>query len=678
MYVNDYERRGFPLRDFILKLILVIIFVFLLCWLLPKFMQPSVVNYNNKNGKACTSSTCDTSGISALTSQIFADNLDRMKNAAITYYTDERLPKNVGDSDTMTLSDMIGKHLIIALIDKNNKACDVEKSYVKITKVDNEYILKVNLKDSEREDYILVHLGCYTYCEGALCQKQTSNIPVKGSKIGSYVPIKGYIDNGVYYPPKTITPVIYVYKCVYANGHYYGKNGKIVSKSEFEKQCSVSPVVKYYCVKHDGKYFDDKGNVVSYETFKKKCTEPDDTKYFCVKHDGKYYDDEGNVVSYKTYKKKCFPEEKHYCVIYNGKYYDSDGNVTTKEKFEKECTTPEEKHYCVKYNGKYYDDEGNIVSYETYKKKCSQEETHYCGKYNGHYYDDKGKIVSYEDYKKACLPVEYIYEYKKVYAAQFSDWTDWSAWSQTNCATQEINCSNSDVNCLRKLQIYKQKEKIGEYDKTYARERSVLKQTGSYTQKSCSNYNYVEINKTTYVTKTTTTYTATDTITSVTQHSTGGWVYNGRASYKNPPSDTASKSYKFVGADYSNCLDTCATLPNYYYDSYTYTGGLSSVSSTTTPGSVTSSTSSSTTSSTETSYEASCGEYVYKTIPIYSYITVTDKATRREPLYGTTCYKSTKTRDLISGEITKYKWSTENDTTLINAGWVKTGNKKVK
>ena len=205
-----------------------------------------------------------------------------------------------------------------------------------------------------------------------------------------------------------------------------------------------------------------------------------------------------------------------------------------------------------------------------------------------------------------------------------------------------------------------------------------MKQTGSYTQKSCSKYNYVEINKTTYVTTTTTTYTATDTITSTTRHSTGGWVYNGRASYKNPPSDTASKSYKFVGADYSNCLDTCTTLPNYYYDSYTYTGGLSSVSSTTTPGPVTSSTSSSTTSSTETSHEASCGEYVYKTIPIYSYITVTDKATRREPLYGTTCYKSTKTRNLISGEITKYKWSTENDMTLINAGWVKTGNKKVK
>ena len=678
MRVNDYERRGFPFRDFILKLVLVIIFVFLLCWLLPKFIKP-VVNYNTKDGKACTSSTCDTTGISALTSQIFADNLERMKEAAISYYTDERLPKNVGDSDTMTLSDMIGKKIIIALIDKNNKACDVEKSYVKITKLDDEYILKVNLKDSEREDYILVHLGCYTYCEGALCQKQTTNVPVKGSTYDGYVAIKGYIDNGVYYPPKTITPVIEVkVKCQYKNGKYYDKYGDVVSKEEYERQCITKPTTKYYCVKHDGKYYDDKGNVVSYLDYKKACSTPEN-KHYCVKYDGKYYDDKGNVVSYEQYKKACEPEEHYYCVYHNGKYYGSDGKVVDKATYEKECTVPPEPHYCGKYDGKWYDDKGNVVSYEDYKKACQHEEHHYCVKYNGKYYDDKGNVVSYEQYKKACIPsVEYEYEYKKTTPAQFSNWTDWSAWSKTNCATQEINCSNSDVSCLKKLQIYKQKQKIGEYDKTYTRERSKLVQTGSYTQKSCAKYNYVEINKTTYVTTTTTTYTATDTITSVTQHSTGGWVYNGRASYKNPPSDTAAKHYKFVGADYSNCTDTCTTLPNYYYDSYTYTGGLSSVTSTTTPGSVTSSTSSSTTSSTETTYEASCGELVTKTIPIYGYITVTEKDTRREPLYGTICYQSTKSRELLSNEVTKYKWSTENDMTLINAGWVKTGNKRQK
>ena len=671
MYTEEYERRGFPFRDFILKLILVIIFVFLLVWLLPKFITPTV-NYNTKGYKNCPTTTCDTSGINALTSQIFADNLERMKDAAIAYYTDERLPQEVGQSDTMTLSDMIGKKLIVALIDKNNKACDVEKSYVKITKMDDEYLLKVNIKDSEKEDYILVHLGCYTYCDSYLCQKQSTKVAVKGSKVTGYVPIKGSIVRGVYYPPKSTTVVIVEDKpiCEYKNGKYYGLDGKVVSHDTYKSQCT-KPETKYYCVVHNGKYYGKNGTVVSYDTYKNQCS------HYCVYYNGKYYGKNGEVVSRDKYKKQCEqPEPKHYCVYYNGKYYGQNGTVVSYETYKKQCEQPEPKHYCVYYNGKYYDEEGNVVNKEQYEKKCGQEK-HYCGKYNGKYYGKNGEVVSYETYKKQCEPtVEYIYEYQKTTAAKFSAWTSWSAWAQASCATEEVNCSDNSTTCLYKLQMYKQKEKIGTHEKTYARERNVLKQTGSYTQKSCSKYNYVEINKTTYATTTTTTYTQTNTITTTTAHSVGGWTYNGRASYSNPPSDSAAVHYKFVGADYSYCSDTCTTLPNYYYDRYTYTGGLSSVNSTTTPGPVTSSTSSSTTSSTSTSYEASCGEYVTKTIPIYGYIKVTDKATRTEPLYGTTCYKSTKTRKLISNAHTETKWSVDNDTTLINNGWVKTGNKK--
>ena len=114
MYTEEYESKGFPFRDFLLKLILIIIFVFLLVWLLPKFISPKVINKTEQiAGEAVD--------LSPLTSQIFADNLERMKDAAISYYTNERLPKEVGESDTMTLSDMIGKKIIVALIDKNNK-----------------------------------------------------------------------------------------------------------------------------------------------------------------------------------------------------------------------------------------------------------------------------------------------------------------------------------------------------------------------------------------------------------------------------------------------------------------------------------------------------------------------------------------------------------------------------
>ena len=218
------------------------------------------------------------------------------------------------------------------------------------------------------------------------------------------------------------------------------------------------------------------------------------------------------------------------------------------------------------------------------------------------------------------------------------------------------------------------KEKIGTYQKTYAKTRNVLKQTGSYIEKSCSKYNYIEINKTIYATTTTTTYTTINTISASTQGNSGSWTYNGRASYSNPPRDTNSTHYKFVGADYSYCGETCTSLPNYYYDSYTYSGGLTKVSSTTVPGNVTSST----TATTSKEYKASCGEYTYKTIPIYGTITITEKATREEPLYGTVCYQSTKSRKVIQKGSTETKWSKYNDTSLLNDGWEYTGRKKVK
>ena len=679
MYTEDYNKRGFPFRDFLLKLILVIVFVFLLCLLLPRFIAPKInSNANGVNGKGCTTEKCtsNNTGVNALTSQIFADNLDRMKEAAIKYYTDERLPKEVGQSDKMTLSDMIGKKIIVALIDKNNKACDVEKSYVKITKADDEYILKVNLKDSEKEDYILVHLGCYTYCNSYICQKQGGATPVKGAKDSTtYVPIKGSKQETIYYIPKETTVVVEKTVCGYRNGNYYDKYGNVVSKSEYKKSCGV-PEDKHVCVKYDGKYYDDKGNVVSKADYEKACKEED--KHYCVKYNGKYYDDKGNVVSKDEYIKACTEDTKHYCVKYKGNYYDDKGNVVSKTEYEIACGK-EDKHYCVKYDGKYYDKDGNIVSEEEYKISCGKEDKHYCVKYNGKYYGSNGTVVSYETYKKQCeSKKEYEYEYQKSFAAKLSNWTAWSDWTKTNCATQEINCNEADANCLKKLQRYDRKEKIGTYDKAYTKTRQEIRQTGSYTQKACAKYNYVVINSVTYATTTTTKYTQTNTITSTTQSSVGGWTYVGRQKFSNPPRDTATTHYKFVGADFSYCSDTCTTLPNYWYDVYTYTGGLTSTKTITTPGDTTSTTTSTTTVIPTTETQASCSQYTYKTIPIYSTVTVTDKAVRREPLYGTVCYQSTKTRYVISSAYTSKKWSYYNNKTLLNDGWSYTGNKRVK
>jgi hypothetical protein len=92
-----------------------------------------------------------------------------MKEAAISYFTTDRLPSKVGESVTITLKEMQDKKLVLDLIDSNNKKCDVEKSSVKVEKLDNEYLMTVKLECSDASNYIEVHLGCYDYCNAARC-----------------------------------------------------------------------------------------------------------------------------------------------------------------------------------------------------------------------------------------------------------------------------------------------------------------------------------------------------------------------------------------------------------------------------------------------------------------------------------------------------------------------------
>lgn len=153
---DEEEKRGFPvIRDFLLKLILIVIFVLLLVWLLPK------------------------PDLSSLNDRIFRENVTEMKEAAISYFTTERLPQKEGESVTLTLQEMLDMKLILPFKDKNGKTCDTQNSYVKLTKMKDEYELKVYLKCSEEEDYIIVHLGCYSYCEEAICEKEEEKVVEK-------------------------------------------------------------------------------------------------------------------------------------------------------------------------------------------------------------------------------------------------------------------------------------------------------------------------------------------------------------------------------------------------------------------------------------------------------------------------------------------------------------------
>ena len=144
---NVTYKVGLNWKDIIIKLIMLILFIVLLVWLIPK------------------------NDINVFYDSIYANNINTMKEAAKSYYTVDRLPKSVGDSKSLTLKEMIDNHMIVRFTDKDKNSCDESASKVEITKTsENEYVLKVQLNCGDQKDYILETIGCTSVCQNGECK----------------------------------------------------------------------------------------------------------------------------------------------------------------------------------------------------------------------------------------------------------------------------------------------------------------------------------------------------------------------------------------------------------------------------------------------------------------------------------------------------------------------------
>lgn len=164
--MNEQSKSNFSLKNVVIQFLFIALFVFILIWLFPmKSDLKNALNSINKN-----------EDISILYDRIFSENIITMKDAAKSYYTTPRLPQTLGDKVRMNLGDMLEKNLIIPFVDSKGKQCDLIDSYVEITKEQDEYVMKVNLKCTDQENYILVYMGCYDYCKTTICEKNQSDV----------------------------------------------------------------------------------------------------------------------------------------------------------------------------------------------------------------------------------------------------------------------------------------------------------------------------------------------------------------------------------------------------------------------------------------------------------------------------------------------------------------------
>ena len=153
------DERRINIVKVLLKLIVVVLVILFSAWIVTKICS----NNNPINSDK-------------LVDQVFQDNLNRMKEVGISYFTLERMPKNVGDKEKITLQDMYDKKLILEVRDEENNLCSDTDSYIEVEKYNDEYQMKVNLSCSNRKDYIIVVMGCYNYCKNEICEKQEQDV----------------------------------------------------------------------------------------------------------------------------------------------------------------------------------------------------------------------------------------------------------------------------------------------------------------------------------------------------------------------------------------------------------------------------------------------------------------------------------------------------------------------
>lgn len=146
MYDEENLERKETLKGIFIKIVLVVLFIFVLMMLFPT--KGFVTNYVDEKVKE-----------SLIGNDNFNNNLLAMATAGSGYFTSSRLPENTGDKVKMTLGEMYDNKLLVKFSDSNNRTCNNNKSYVEVTKEEEEYTMKVNLSCSDKEDYIMLHMG---------------------------------------------------------------------------------------------------------------------------------------------------------------------------------------------------------------------------------------------------------------------------------------------------------------------------------------------------------------------------------------------------------------------------------------------------------------------------------------------------------------------------------------
>lgn len=100
-----------------------------------------------------------------LTQQTYISNITLMKDAGFEYFSGSHLPKDIGDSERLSLDEMLARNLIVEFLDEEGNSCHTQNSYIEATKtMENEYEMSVYLSCDNKSDYIVTSISNEVIC----------------------------------------------------------------------------------------------------------------------------------------------------------------------------------------------------------------------------------------------------------------------------------------------------------------------------------------------------------------------------------------------------------------------------------------------------------------------------------------------------------------------------------
>lgn len=98
------------------------------------------------------------------------EQLDMMQEATMKYLTKENLPIELNSSKTIKLKYLINRDLMGEIKDDAGNVCDSNASYSEVTRLENNYALKISLTCGENSEYRIIYIGCFEECtDGGIC-----------------------------------------------------------------------------------------------------------------------------------------------------------------------------------------------------------------------------------------------------------------------------------------------------------------------------------------------------------------------------------------------------------------------------------------------------------------------------------------------------------------------------